>query len=159
MALFHRHIPPRPNPLAVEPDRSAVAPGGGLPVLLSPGLVDLAPALAQALGGEFAVQTEGRGGEGVMVVGPSGPAGIAFLRASHPGVALLVVDRRGGRSSATEAVVHLEAGADGYLAGPPVAEVASHVRALARRRTATATTAVTAATHAARPRLGRPGPG
>ena len=102
-------------------------------VLLSPGLAELAPSLAHALGPDFSVRTEGRSEGGVMIVGPVGPTGIAFLRASHPKAVLLVIDRRWPSSQPAEAVNHLEAGADGYLCSPPLAEVASHVRALARR--------------------------
>jgi DNA-binding response OmpR family regulator len=70
-----------------------------------------------------------------MLTGPVGPAGVAFLRICYPKAALLVIDRRGrpGRSSAV--VDNLEAGADGYLTSPTLAEVASHVQALARRYT------------------------
>jgi hypothetical protein len=148
MAIFRRHARPttrspgndRTPP--VVPDHDAVV------VLLSPGLVDIAVLLAEVLGPGFVVQSDGPGASGVMLVGPLGPVGVAFLRVSHPGVVLLVVDRRGSGSHAVEAVAHLEAGADGYLANPPVAEVASHVQALARRRrpAATAPAATTPAT-------------
>lgn len=110
-------------------------------VLLSPGLAELAPALAAALGGGFAVTTDHMVGRGVMVTGPAGPIGVAFLWASYPGVGVLIVDRRWPRRRPAEAVAHLEAGADGYLASPTVAEVASHIQALARRTTGQATTA------------------
>jgi DNA-binding response OmpR family regulator len=73
-----------------------------------------------------------------MIVGPVGPAGVAFLRISHPGVVLLVVDRRGYGPRPVEAVAHLDSGADGYLANPLVVEVASHVQALVRRAAARA---------------------
>lgn len=108
-------------------------PPEAVPVLLSPGLSELAPALALSLGPEYAVQTDGSEDWGVMVVGPLGAAGIAFLRASHRHMRLLVVDRRWPSSQPNEAVLHLEAGADGYLCSPLVAEVASHIKALVRR--------------------------
>lgn len=108
-------------------------PGSGVAVLLSPGVVEMGPALSRELGPGFSVLTDGPGVTGVMIVGPLGPAAMAFLRASHPGIGLLVVDRRWHVPRPDEAVIHLEAGADGYLACPPAAEVASHVRALARR--------------------------
>jgi hypothetical protein len=127
-----------------EPEEFAGAEGADLdavdpptradvPVVLSPGLAELAVPLTNALGPPFRVLSDGSVNTGVMIVGPLGPVGIAFLRASHPGVVLLVVDRRWSSSQPNEAVAHLEAGADGYLASPMVAEVASHVRALARR--------------------------
>jgi hypothetical protein len=135
MQIFHRRrqhedAPPVPSP-ASEPE-GPIAPG--VAVLLSPGVVDLEPALSRLLGPGFTVQGDGPGTDGVMIVGPLGPAAVAFLRASHPGVALLVVDRRWHVPNPNEAVLHLEAGADGYLASPLVAEVASHVRAQVRRR-------------------------
>jgi hypothetical protein len=116
-------------------DLDPVDPPGpaAVPVLLSPGLAELAGPLTSALGAGFRVLTDGSVNTGVMIVGPLGPVGIAFLRASHPEVVLLVVDRRWSSSQPNEAVAHLEAGADGYLASPLMAEVASHVRALARR--------------------------
>ncbi|MDQ1356344.1 MAG: hypothetical protein QOG44_717 [Acidimicrobiaceae bacterium] len=131
----HRRTPERPIE-ATEPD--VAQPADGVPVLLSPGLVDLAGPLSAALGPGFAVETEGLGWSGVMIVGPVGPPGVSFLRISHPGVVLLVVDRRGYGPRSIEAVAHLDAGADGYLASPPVAEVASHVQALVRRASANA---------------------
>jgi hypothetical protein len=103
------------------------------PVLLSPGLAEIAPTLSDLLGPDFAVSTERIGTGGVMVTGPVGPVGVAFLRASYPGVRLLVVDRRWAGRRTGEAVIHLEAGADGYLSSPTIAEVASHVQALSRR--------------------------
>ncbi len=118
-----------------DPARSelvAPSPTPGVPVLLSPGVIELEPALSRELGPGFSVQTEGPGADGVMIVGPLGPAAMAFLRASHPDVVLLVVDRRWHVPDPNEAVIHLEAGADGYLASPVAAEVASHVRALVR---------------------------
>ncbi|MGH9124801.1 MAG: hypothetical protein ACRDZ8_08765 [Acidimicrobiales bacterium] len=144
----------RPRDTIVGPDlqgSSALSPGAAtvellpiedaldpplpeaVPVLLSPGMSELAPALALSLGPQYAVQTDGSGEWGVMVVGPLGAAGIAFLRASHRHMRLLVVDRRWASSQPNEAVLHLEAGADGYLSSPLVAEVASHIKALVRR--------------------------
>jgi len=141
MQIFHHHRRPEVAAPAVTP---AGGPGlvglvtdvpiAGVPVLLSPGVVELEPALSRELGPGFSVETEGLGADGVMIVGPLGPAAMAFLRASHPGVVLLVVDRRSHVPNPDQAVIHLEAGADGYLASPMVAEVASHVRALVRRR-------------------------
>jgi hypothetical protein len=137
MLIFHRrnrcseHVaaPVEASEPAVDASLDRVA------VLLSVGLTELAPALSRELGPGFSVVTEGPGESGVMIVGPCGPAGVAFLRASHRGVVILVVDRRWPASRPDEAVIHLEAGADGYLSSPPVAEVASHVRALVRRAT------------------------
>ena len=122
---------------ALDGDGTSDAPGQPAPVsvLLSPGLAELAPALSRALGSEFAVTTDRIGRRGVMLTGPVGPAGVAFLRASYPGVGLLVVDRRWSGRRAGEVVINLEAGADGYLTSPSVAEMASHVTALARRYT------------------------
>jgi hypothetical protein len=135
MVTFRRRN--RRNERRIEPPVHNTEPTAGeqpgVPVLLSPSLVELAASLSQALGADFAVQTEGHGATGVMIVGPCGPAGIAFLRASHPRTVLLVIDRRWSVPRPAEAVIHLEAGADGYLARPLVAEVASQVRALARR--------------------------
>jgi hypothetical protein len=133
MGIFHRRIGDdgRPVAPAVEPKSSPRPPG--LSVLLSPGLAEVAPALAPALGPGFAVMTDQVVGRGIMVSGPVGPIGVAFLRASYPGVGLLIVDRRWPSRRPAEAVVHLEAGADGYLASPTVAELASHIQALARR--------------------------
>jgi len=110
-------------------------------VLLSPGLAELAPGVAAALGAEFAVTTDRLVGRGIMVTGPVGPIGVAFLQASYPGTGLLIVDRRWPHRRPAEAVVHLEAGADGYLASPTVAELASHIQALARRTTGQANAA------------------
>jgi hypothetical protein len=135
MAIFRRHTRPTQPPPESDSEREfarAELPVG-VAVLLSPGLADMAAPLMQALGAGFVVETDGPGVSGVMIIGPAGPAGLGFLRASHPGVVLLVVDRRGSGPRPAEAVAHLEAGADGYLANPPIAEVASHVRALARR--------------------------
>ncbi len=128
----YRDSPPE-NAAEAELDLSDGEQVAAVAVLLSPGLVELAPSLTQALGGGFSVRTDGPCTSGVMIFGPVGPAGVAFLRASHPGVVLLVIDRRWPSSQPAEAVTHLEAGADGYLSSPLVAEVASHVRALVRR--------------------------
>jgi hypothetical protein len=137
MQIFHHRRRPEAAAPAGGPEDDGLvtaAPTPGVPVLLSPGVVELEAGLSRELGPGFSVQTEGPGADGVMVVGPLGPAAMAFLRASHPGVVLLVVDRRWHVPNPNEAVIHLEAGADGYLASPMVAEVASHVRALVRRR-------------------------
>jgi hypothetical protein len=133
MLTFHRKHGRRPDEF--EPDPAVDDCLTTVTVLLSPGLVELAPSLGQALGPGFRIETDHSGACHVLIVGPVGPAGVAFLRASHRGAALLVVDRRWPTSwtHAGEAVVHLEAGADGYLLSPPVSEVASHVRALIRR--------------------------
>jgi hypothetical protein len=140
MPLYHPRSRQTDRSLTIqEVDAPAAETPAGVIVLLSPGLTDLALPLQEALGSGFTVQTAGTGGRGVMIVGPVGAAGVALLRVSYPGVVLLVLDRRGRGPRSADAVVHLEAGADGYLASPPVAEVASHVRALARRaRTAAA---------------------
>jgi hypothetical protein len=114
------------RPIVSEPETAC-------PVLLSPGLAEMAPTLSDLLGPDFAVSTERVGTGGVMVTGPVGPVGVAFLSASYPGVRLLVVDRRWAGRRTGEAVLHLEAGADGYLSSPTIADVASHVQALARR--------------------------
>ena len=106
-----------------------------IPVLLSAGMAEMAPALSAALGAGFDVTTEPRSARGVMLTGPVGPAGVAFLRVCYPQAALLVIDRRWRAARSNEVVVNLEAGADGYLANPTLAEVASHVQALARRYT------------------------
>jgi len=134
MLTIHRKRGRGHTVASAEPDPS-VGDNDAVAVLLSAGLVELAPSLAQALGPGFAVGTDDRGVCRVMIVGPVGPTGVAFLRASHPGAMVLVVDRRwpSSRGHPDVAVIHLEAGADGYLLSPPVAEVASHVRALARR--------------------------
>jgi hypothetical protein len=107
--------PPEPQ---LEPD---VATAPAVTVVLSPGLVELAPGLSRTLGPGFSVTTDAVGAHGVMLVGPVGPAGVALLRASHPGVLLLVVDRRGRSLGTNEAVEYLEAGADGYLSNPVLA--------------------------------------
>jgi hypothetical protein len=137
MAIFRRHTRPTQPPPESDSERQRQLAHAELPVgvavLLSPGLADMAAPLMQALGAGFVVETDGPGVSGVMIIGPAGPAGLGFLRVSHPGVVLLVVDRRGSGPRPAEAVAHLGAGADGYLANPPIAEVASHVRALARR--------------------------
>lgn len=106
-----------------------------IPVLLSAGLAEMAPTLSRALGPSFEVTTEPRSDRGVMLTGPVGPAGVAFLRVCYPQAALLVIDRRWRAGRSNEVVVNLEAGADGYLTGPTLAEVASHIQALARRYT------------------------
>ncbi len=133
MPILRRHDRRTADPPIDEAPPAVPHQAGGVPVLLSPGLVDLAAPLSQALGPGFSVETEGLGWSGVMLVGAVGATGVRFLRISHPGVVLLVVDRRGYGHRPIDAVTHLDAGADGYLANPPVAEVASHVQALVRR--------------------------
>jgi hypothetical protein len=107
--------PPRPA------QRPPPEPAAGLPVLLSPGLAELAPGLAQILGPEFEVSTEHVGQCRVLMTGPVGLAGVAFLRASYPSTGLLVVDRRWPGRRPGEAVIVLDAGADGYLCSPSLA--------------------------------------
>src|SRR5215471_7778269 len=96
MALFHRHSSHRPDPQPGEEFSPTSVDTIG--VVLSAGLNDLGPMLQQALGKEFTVRAddgEGTGIGSVVVVGPVGPTGIGFLRATHPTSVLLVVDRRG----------------------------------------------------------------
>lgn len=136
MRIFHRHS--QDDCRTTDPSRDVAdgittQPDPGISVLLSPGLAEMAPALAHVLGSEFDVTTEAVRAHGVMITGPVGPVGVAFLRASYPGIGLLVVDRRWPGRRPTEAVVHLEAGADGYLSNPTIVEVASHVLVLTRR--------------------------
>jgi hypothetical protein len=133
MPIFRRRHRRSEEPPIEGGKLSAARPADDVAVLLSPGLMDLATPLSEALGPGYSVATEGLGWSGVMIVGPVGPAGVSFLRISHPGVVLLVVDRRGYGPRPIEAVAHLDAGADGYLANPLVVEVASHVQAMVRR--------------------------
>jgi hypothetical protein len=142
MGILHGHLNNRTA--TNDSDRSAEGDGvhpspslspKAVTVWLSPGLAEMAPALTSILGGDFTVTTDHHSGAGVMLSGPVGPAGVAFLRACYPRYGLLIVDRRWGGRRSSEVVISLEAGADGYLTSPSTLEVASHVQALARRYT------------------------
>ena len=136
MRIFHRHSEddgPTTEPGAARAKVVPAEAAPGISVLLSPGLAEISPSLSRVLGPEFDVTTERVRVGGIMITGPVGPVGVAFLRASYPGVGLLIVDRRWPSRRPSEAVVHLEAGADGYLSSPSIVEVASHVLALTRR--------------------------
>jgi hypothetical protein len=99
-------------------------------VSVSPGVHERLPGLQEALGRGIEVVVDEPHASEVMIVGGIGAAGVEFLRARYPSTRLLVLDHC---VPATEGPAYLDAGADAYLAGAPLSEVAAHVRALLRR--------------------------
>ncbi|HVM67081.1 MAG TPA: hypothetical protein VMU14_19590 [Acidimicrobiales bacterium] len=128
--------------LGIHRHRSEISRGGGAPavptrrratVSLSPGVHERLSGLEAALGAGADVVVGEPQRSTVLVVGAVGPAGAAFLRARYPSANLVVLDHH----AADAAAAYLDAGADAYLAGAPLDEVAAHIRAVLRRPRAT----------------------
>jgi hypothetical protein len=108
-------------------------------VSVSQGVHERLAGLPQALGPAVEVAVGDPHRAAVILVGAIGPAGAAFLRARYPAARLMVLgqcatgaDGAPGAPGAP-ASAYLDAGADAYVAGASLAEIAAHVRALLRR--------------------------
>jgi DNA-binding NarL/FixJ family response regulator len=130
MVAIHWHRPGPPSGAGRPGPPAAAAPAPVL-VSLSAGVHERLAGLAEALGRGTEVVVDEPQRSAVMIVGGIGPAGTAFLRARYPHAHLVVLDHHA--RVAGGAAAYLDAGADAYLSGASVGEVAAHVRALLRR--------------------------
>lgn len=115
-------------------DRPETSPRSASAVLVAPALAPSLDGLAGLLADELAVLVGPPLDDQVALVDAAGLDGFARLRQDFPGAVLLVIDRGQWAPDPATAVAYLEAGADGYLRGPALVEVAAHVRAVVRRR-------------------------
>ena len=123
MCSIHWHRSPAQPP-------AAAGPPPGVTVSVSQGVRERLAGLPPALGSTVEVVVGDPQRAAVIIVGAIGPAGAAFLRARYPAARLMVL---GHYATGGEGIGYLDAGADAYLAGATLDEVAAHVRALLRR--------------------------
>jgi hypothetical protein len=131
MLGIHRHR----SEIARHEGPPAVGPRTGATVSVSPGVHERLAGLGAAVGAGADVVVGEPQRSTVLVVGAVGPAGAAFLRARYPTANLVVLDHHAPAAGA--AAAYLDAGADAYLVGASLDEVAAHIRAVLRRPRAT----------------------